>query len=100
MSRLQVFNGIKIPKKDLIDYCKSHHIKKLAFFGSFLSDSFRQDSDIDLLVEFEEEYVPGFFRLFQMEEELSSFFRGHKVDLRTPNDLSRYFRKDYYYGDD
>ena len=50
--------------------------------------------DIDMLVEFEPDYVPGFFDLIEMEEELSSMFGGRKVDLRTPNDLSRYFRDD------
>ena len=74
-------------------YCKKKHIKKLAFFGSFLRDDFNSESDIDILVEFEKEYIPGLFDLVRMEEELSTFFKGKNVDLRTPNDLSRYFRK-------
>ena len=44
------------------------------------------------LVEFEPGYVPGFFRLVGMELELSDLLEGRKVDLRTPQDLSRYFR--------
>ncbi|MFW6120062.1 MAG: nucleotidyltransferase family protein [Petrotogales bacterium] len=85
-------HGIKIPKQKIAAYCKKNHIKKLALFGSFLRDDFRSDSDIDFLVEFEKEHIPGFFNLVRMEEQLSQFFNGRKVDLRTPNDLSRYFR--------
>jgi uncharacterized protein len=83
---------VKIPEKEqLAEFAKQHHIRKLALFGSILRDDFRLDSDIDILVEFEPEHVPGFFDLMKMEEELSSLF-GRTVDLRTPQDLSRYFR--------
>ena len=87
-----VLNGIKIPKKDLIKYCKKRHIKKMALFGSLLNKNFSTNSDIDILVEFEIEHIPSLFNLIKMEDELSSYFMGHKVDLRTPNDLSKYFR--------
>ena len=86
-------HGIKIPKQKLVAYCKKNHIKKLAFFGSFLRDNFRSESDIDILVEFERGHTPGFFDLVLMEEQLSRFFKGKEIDLRTPNDLSRYFRE-------
>ncbi len=86
-------NGIKIPVKELITYCKKNHIRKMAFFGSLLSKNFNPESDIDILVEFEKEFIPGFFNLIRMEEEISTIFSGRKIDLRTPNDLSRYFRK-------
>ena len=85
-------HGIKIPKQKIASYCKKNHIKKLALFGSFLRDDFSSNSDIDFLVEFEQDHIPGFFTLLRMEEQLSQFFQGRKVDLRTPNDLSRYFR--------
>ena len=86
-------HGMKIPKQKIIAYCKKNHIKKLALFGSFLRDDFCSDSDIDLLVEFEKEHTPGFFNLVRMEKQLSHFFHGKEVDLRTANDLSRYFRE-------
>ena len=70
------------------------NIVKLALFGSVLREDFGPDSDVDVLVEFEPGHVPGFFRLFDLEMELSSLFKGRKVDLRTPEDLSRYFRED------
>jgi len=93
MALPEEMHGIKIPKQKLVAYCKKNHIKKLAFFGSFLRDDFHSDSDIDILVEFERGLTPGFFDLVRMEEQLSHFLKGKEVDLRTPNDLSRYFRE-------
>ncbi len=80
------------PKQHIADFCRRNHIRKLSLFGSVLRKEFRPDSDIDVLVEFEPGHVPGFFRLFDLEQELSGFFGGRKIDLRTPEDLSRYFR--------
>ena len=85
---------IDIPKDSLQTFCKRHHIKKLALFGSVLRSDFRPDSDIDVLVEFEPGHTPGLIRLAEMELELSELFDGRAVDLRTPEDLSRYFRSD------
>jgi len=86
-------NGFRRPSTETIaEFCEHHHIRKLALFGSVLREDFRPDSDVDVLVVFEPKYVPGFFRLFDLEEELSAIFGGRKVDLRTPEDLSRYFR--------
>jgi hypothetical protein len=83
---------ILVPKDKINDFCKRNHIRKLLFFVSVLRDDFGPESDVDILVEFEPGHVPGFFRLFDMEEELSTLLNGRKVDLRTPEDLSRYFR--------
>ena len=86
--------GLKMPSKEkLADFSRHHHIRKLALFGSVLRDDFGPDSDIDILVEFIPEHIPGFFELMEMEEELSELF-GKTVDLRTPRDLSRYFREE------
>ena len=85
---------VKVSKRKILEFCKRKHIRRLSLFGSVLRNDFSRSSDIDMLVEFEPDYVPGFFDLIEMEEELSSMFSGHKVDLRTPNDLSRYFRDD------
>lgn len=84
--------NFKINKDKLSDFCKRHHIRRLAIFGSALRDDFEPDSDVDVLVDFMPGHTPGFFRLFEMEEELSVLFGGRKVDMRTPEDLSRYFR--------
>jgi uncharacterized protein len=80
-----------IPKNSLKDFCRKHHIKKLSIFGSYLRDDFGPESDVDLLVEFDPEHIPGLFDVAGMEIELSEML-GRKVDLRTAEDLSRYFR--------
>jgi len=83
---------IEIPEAQLADVCLRNGVRKLALFGSVLTDRFSETSDIDLLVEFLPEERVGFFRLADMESELSRLLGGKKVDLRTPMDLSRYFR--------
>ena len=83
---------IELPQDKIASFCKKHHIRKLSLFGSVLRDDLGPGSDIDILVEFEPGNVPSFFRLFDMEEELSAILGGRKVDIRTPEDLSRYFR--------
>jgi uncharacterized protein len=83
---------IKIPQQSLEDFCTRYHIKKLSLFGSILRDDFTEESDIDFLVEFAENYTPTFLVLSRMERELSCFFEDRKIDLRTPEELSPYFR--------
>ena len=80
------------PTQTLADYCRSRHIQRLALFGSTLRGTAREDSDVDLLVEFEPGKEPGLIALSAMELDLSVFFESRKIDLRTPNDLSRHFR--------
>lgn len=80
----------KISKKKLVEFCKRNHIRKLSIFGSARGE-LQPDSDIDLLVEFEEGHTPGLFSIVKMEMELAEML-GRKVDLRTPEDLSQYFR--------
>jgi len=75
-------------------FCRRHRVRRLSLFGSVLREDFGPESDIDVLVEFEPGCVPGFFGLYDMEQELSAMAEGRKVDLRTPEDLSRYFRDD------
>jgi len=84
--------GIKFPKEKIAEFCRSHHIRRLAVFGSALHSDFRPDSDIDILVEFDPAHIPGLFGMARMERELSLLL-GRKADLRTPEDLSRYFRR-------
>jgi predicted nucleotidyltransferase len=82
---------LQIDRQRLDECCRKHAIRRLAFFGSVLRDDFRPDSDVDVLVEFLPGRTPGFFRLFDMEDELSLIL-GRKADLRTREDLSPYFR--------
>lgn len=86
--------NLAVAREKIADFCRSHHILRLAIFGSALREDFGPDSDVDVLVEFEPGHVPGFFGLFEMEDELSVLFAGRKIDLRTAEDLSRYFRQE------
>ncbi len=81
---------IPIDRERISDFCRKHHIRKLALFGSVLTDNFTPESDVDVLVEFEAGHVPG-LAFFSMEHELSEML-GHKVDLNTAQFLSPYFR--------
>ncbi|MEW6266292.1 MAG: nucleotidyltransferase family protein [Thermodesulfobacteriota bacterium] len=83
--------AIAIPNDKVREFCRRHRIRKLSFFGSVLTGNFGPESDVDVLIEFEPGHVPGLIRLSGMEIELSGIL-GRKVDLRTPEDLSRYFR--------
>ena len=82
-----------IPKSELADFCQAHGIRRLAIFGSALRADFGPDSDVDVLVEFAPGRTPGLLGIVGMEISLSPLLGGHKVDLRTPEDLSRYFRQ-------
>lgn len=81
---------LTIDRQAVAAFCRRHHVRRLALFGSVLRDDFTPESDVDVLVEFEPGFVPG-LRFFSMEVELSTIL-GRKVDLNTPAFLSRYFR--------
>jgi predicted nucleotidyltransferase len=81
-----------IPKDLIEEFCRKHHIRKLSIFGSYLREDFGPESDIDFLVEFDPDHIPGLLGIVRMERELSEILGGWKVDLRTAQDLSRYFR--------
>ena len=74
----------------LTDVCRRYYVEKLSFFGSASRGEERPDSDLDILVEFLPGHVPG-FALVDIQEELSTIL-GRRVDLRTPGELSTYFR--------
>jgi uncharacterized protein len=76
----------------LASICRRHRIRRLSVFGSTLRRTARVDSDLDLLVEFEQHAKPGLIGMGRIEIELSSLLNGRKVDLRTAEDLSRHFR--------
>jgi hypothetical protein len=81
---------IEVPRERIADFCRQHHIRRFAFFGSVLRDDFTPSSDVDVLVEFEPGKTPG-YGFVSVEEELSRIL-GRRVDLRTPQELSKYFR--------
>lgn len=84
---------IDLSQERIAEFCRRNHIRKLSVFGSFLREDFGGDSDIDILVEFSPDHIPGLIRLAGMENELTSIL-GRKVDMRTAEDLSRYFRNE------
>ena len=81
---------MSVPRDRIAEFCRRHHVRRLAFFGSVLRDDFRPASDVDVLVEFEPGHTPG-LAFFGMEIELSEIL-GRKVDLNTAQFLSRYYR--------
>jgi hypothetical protein len=84
---------INLPREKIEEFCKRNHIRRLSLFGSALRGDAGPDSDIDFLIEFHPDHIPGLIKLAGMEIELSKIL-GRKVDLRTPQDLSRYFRQE------
>ncbi len=85
-------HGVRIPQDEIERFCELNHIRKLSLFGSVLTDRFRPDSDVDMLVEFEPGAAITYLDLVRMERDLSGVL-GRAVDLRTPEELSRYFRE-------
>jgi len=88
-----VFRRFHVSERGLAEFCRKHHVRRLSVFGSALRPDFNPASDIDILAEFEPGRTPGFLKLAEIEAELSSLLRGRRVDLRTPQDLSPYFRE-------
>lgn len=90
---IEVKKRLNLSEEEVAGFCHRNHIRKLSLFGSVLSEKFTPESDIDVLVEFEPDHIPGLIKLSGMELELGKII-GRKVDLRTPEDLSRYFRQE------
>ena len=85
---------IEIPETEITGLCRRYGIRRLALFGSVLTSRFSDSSDVDVLIEFRPQERVGFFRLADIESDLSRLLGGRKVDVRTPLDLSRYFREE------
>lgn len=88
----KISDRVTIDRQEIARFCQRHHIRKLALFGSVLRDDFGPASDVDVLVEFEPGARVGLIRLAGIEDELGRILE-RKVDLRSPDDLSRYFRQ-------
>ena len=85
-------HGIEMPSDKIAEFCRRHHIRKLSLFGSVVRDDFGPESDVDVLVEFEPGHTPG-LAFFAMQRELSELL-DRRVDLNTPECLSRYYRNE------
>lgn len=86
-----VRHGIEIPEDKVAEFCRRHGIRRLSLFGSILSDEFGPESDVDVLVEFEPESIPGLFGFVGMQYELADLFE-REVDLNTAGFINRRFR--------
>ncbi len=87
------YDNIKYDREQVRAFCETHGISRLSLFGSVLTDQFGPESDIDILVDFLPDHVPGFFGLADLEAGLTELFGKRKIDLRTLQDLSRHFRE-------
>jgi predicted nucleotidyltransferase len=90
-------SAVPVDSSRIAEFCRANGIRKLSLFGSALTERFRDDSDIDLLVEFEPGEHVGYFKIAALERELAEIF-GRKIDLRTPSELSAYFRAEVLRG--
>lgn len=87
-----IAQNIDVSREKIAHFCQSWHITKLSLFGSVLRNDFRSDSDIDVLVEFQPGYIPGFLKLHQIQEELSTLLEKRQIDLVTPKFLNHRIR--------
>ena len=85
-------SSLEIHHDTIAEFCRRHHISRLALFGSVLRPDFGPGSDVDVLVTFEPEYIPGFLRMHVIEQELSDLLGGRRVDLVTEKFLNRRLR--------
>lgn len=86
--------ALGLDREALADFCSRRGIRRLSLFGSRLTGRHGPDSDVDLLVEFAVGRTPTLLDMAEMEQELGRLLGDLRVDLRTPGDLSRYFRED------
>lgn|SRR5487761_387723 len=92
MGTMQIRPGIEVDDSALAAFCRRHDIVRLALYGSSGREDFADTSDVDVLVQFAPGHAPGLLRIAEMELELGELLGGHEVELRTYEDLSRYFR--------
>jgi len=83
--------AIQVPQEVLAAFCRRHHIRRLALFGSVLRDDFGPQSDLDVLVEFEPGHTPG-WEVVDIADELSSLFAGRRIDMVNPRYLNHRLR--------
>lgn len=83
---------IDIPRDKITGFCGRWQVKELAIFGSALLDDFRPDSDVDVLVVFQDEAKWNLFDHMKAEEELKQIF-GREVDLVEKKAIRNPFRR-------
>lgn len=88
---------IEVDHESIAEFCARNGIHRLSFFGSVLRDDFTPESDVDVLVEFLPDKTVGYFGMARMERDQTSII-GRRVDFRTPQELSKYFRDEVLAG--
>lgn len=83
---------ISVDRDRLASICRRYHVRRLAAFGSVLREDFGPDSDVDLLIEFDPEQVPGMVAMHELERELSALWTGRRVDIVNPKYLNHRIR--------
>jgi len=83
---------IDIPKDKIAEFCRRNHIRRLAFFGSVLRDDFTPESDVDVLVVFQDDAERDLFDHMKAEEDLKQIF-GRDVDLVEKRAIRNPFRR-------
>lgn len=82
----------KTTEAQLDKICRTYHVRRLSLFGSVARGEARPDSDIDLLVEYENDYVPTYFKIVELGDALSPLFSGRYVDIVLPNTIHWFIR--------
>lgn len=82
---------ITVPHEELAEICRRYHVRELALFGSVLRDDFGEDSDIDVLVEYEPDVAISLYDHFDFGRELEQLL-GRKVDLISKKGLNPVIR--------
>ena len=93
MKDMQETIRIPVPMEAVADFCRRHHVRELALFGSVLRDDFADESDVDVLLEPGPEHQRKIAEFVAMQEELEAIF-GRKVDLVYKHLLKKYIRED------
>ena len=91
--RLVIGGEIVILRTALQALAQRHHIRRLVLFGSAARGELKADSDIDLMVEFENDEVPSLGGMVEIQEAFSALFDGRRVDIATPSILVNPYRR-------
>lgn len=84
---------LHLPNEMIASFCRAHAVRELALFGSSVRKDFRDDSDVDVLIDLKGEARVGLVAMQQMRDELATIF-GRPVDLVTRNGLNRHIREE------
>jgi predicted nucleotidyltransferase len=80
--------AIEVPHERIAEFCRKWGIRKLSFFGSVTREDFDPErSDVDVLVEFHRDRIPGWEYYYDLPMELGEIV-GRKIDMRTPAEIS------------